>query len=93
MQEGEGGREGGVMIDYIGQVGHAFVAFVQGCGEVFAVRGVQGVRGGGRVDGIDCSLPAGRKVSRGEEMGRGAKVYTRASTRLPSRRSPAQAWP
>lgn len=61
MQEGDGGREGGVMIDYVGQVGHAFVAFVERGSEVSAVRGVGR---GGWVDGVDCSLPAGRKISR-----------------------------
>lgn len=58
MQEGEGGREGGVVVDYVGQVGHALVAFVEGCCEGVGVRGV-----GGGVDGVDCALPAGRRVT------------------------------
>ena len=54
MQEGEGGREVGVVVDYVGEVGHGFSAFVHGgCEE-----GRGGcIIGGGRVDGVDCCLP------------------------------------
>ncbi len=69
MQEGEGGWEGGVVVDDVGQVCHAFMAFVEGGGESFAVRGV----GGGGVDGVNCALPAGRRVSRGVRVERGLR--------------------
>lgn len=52
VEEGEGGGEGGVVVYYVGEVGHGFVAFVEGGGEV----GGEGVGGG--VDGVDCCLPA-----------------------------------
>ena len=52
MDEGEDGREGSVVVGYIGEVGHRFVAFVLRGRE----RCVGG--GGGGVDGVDCMLPA-----------------------------------
>lgn len=47
------GREGGVVVDGISQVGHDFAALVQRGGECDV-----GGRRGGRVDGVDCALPA-----------------------------------
>ena len=52
VQEGEGGGEVRVVVYYVGEVGHGFVTFVEGGGEV----GGEGVGGG--VDGVDCCLPA-----------------------------------
>ena len=47
------GREGGVVVDDIGQVGHGFVALVHRGGECDVGGGKDG-----RVDGVDCALPA-----------------------------------
>ena len=52
VEEGEGGGEGRVVVYYVGEVGHGFVAFVEGGGEVGCGEGV-----GGGVDGVDCCLP------------------------------------
>ena len=52
MDEGEGGGEGGVVVDDVGEVGHGFVAFV-----LWGCEGCVGGRGGG-IDGVDCVLPA-----------------------------------
>ena len=53
VEEGEGGREGRVIVYYIGEVGHCFVAFIHGGCEA----GCEVVRG---VYGVDCCLPAGK---------------------------------
>lgn len=51
MEEDERRREVGVVVDYVGEVGHGFSAFVHwGC-----EGGVRGVGGG--VDGVDRRLP------------------------------------
>ena len=52
MQEDEGGREVGVVVDDVGEVGHGFSAFVYGGCEGRVGGGV-----GGGVDGVDCCLP------------------------------------
>ena len=53
VQEREGRREAGVVVDDVGEVGHGLAAFVHGGGEG-RVRGV----GRGGVDGVDGRLPA-----------------------------------
>lgn len=54
MEEGDGGGEGVVVVDQVGEVGHGLVAFVQRGGELLGV--CDGCFGG--VDGVDCALPA-----------------------------------
>lgn len=44
------------------------MAFVKGGGKGIAVWGVRGVGGGGGIDGVDCSLPAGGRVSHGAKV-------------------------
>ena len=54
VQEYEGGWEVGVVVDYVGEVGHGFSAFVHGgCEGGFCGGGV-----GGGVDGVNRRLPA-----------------------------------
>ena len=51
MEEGDGGRKGGVVIiDYVGEVSHGFVALVD-------TRGEDVCRLRGWINGVDCSLP------------------------------------
>lgn len=54
VEEGEGGGEGRVVVYYVGEVGHCFMAFVHGGGEA----GCEVVRW---VYGVDCCLPAGKR--------------------------------
>jgi hypothetical protein len=56
VEKGDGGGEGVVVVDYVGEVGHGLVAFVQRGGELLVV--CDGCFG--RVDGVDCALPAVR---------------------------------
>ena len=53
VEEGEGGGERRVIVYYVGEVGHCFVAFVHGGCEA----GCEVVHG---VYGVDCYLPAGK---------------------------------
>lgn len=52
VEEGDDEGEGGVVVDYVGEVGHAFLAFVLGDGAV------GGGEGGGGVDCVEFVLPA-----------------------------------
>ena len=65
VDEDEGGREVGVVVDDVGEVGHGFSAFVHGGREG---GGGGGVGVGGGVDGVDCCLPAGLLVSKSKEL-------------------------
>ena len=86
VEEDEGGGEVGVVVDDVGEVGHGFSALVHwGCEG--RVRGV-----GGRVDRIDCCLPAKFSVSK-SEIARGGAILTLANTLLPSPYSPSPSWP
>lgn len=89
MQEGEGGRQVGVIVDYVGEVGHGFSAFVH-----WRCQG-GGVRVVGRgVDGVDCCLPAALFVSRvGGRCWIGDPRRTLANGLLPSPCFPAPFWP
>lgn len=54
VKEGDGRREGIVEVNYVGKVGHGFVAFIRRGFKNCVVRSCVG----GRVDDVDCSLPA-----------------------------------
>lgn len=54
MEEGDGGREGVVVIDDVGEVGHRLVAFIEGCFQFMFVGGGRS----GRIDDVECPLPA-----------------------------------
>lgn len=78
VEKDDGGGKGVVVIDYIGEVGHGFVAFVE--------RGRQGVgvqscfvRG---VDNVDCPLPAVWRERKSISRGSSAKCWiSKALTR------------
>lgn len=89
MQEGEGGRQVGVVVDYVGEVGHGFPAFVHWRCQGGGVRGI-----GGGVDGVDCCLPAVLFVSGvGGRCWIGDPRRTLAIGLLPSLCFPAPFWP
>ena len=52
MEEGDDGGEGGVVVNYVGEVGLAFFAFIFGNGAV------GGGEGGGGIDCVEFVLPA-----------------------------------
>jgi hypothetical protein len=56
VKEGDGGREVVVMVDYVGKVGHGFVALVEGSFEGAFVL----YRDSRRIDDVDGRLPAMR---------------------------------
>lgn len=87
VEEYEGRREVGVVVDYVGEVGHGFSAFVHwGCEG--SIRGV-----GRGVDGVDCCLPAVPTVSE-STAGSGIEPgHTLANVLLPSPYSPFRFWP
>lgn len=87
VQEDEGGEEVGVVVDYVGQVGHGFPTFVHG-GREGVVCGV-----GGGVDRVYRRLPAvcSVLVKKGWRWSR--VELTRAGVRLPSPCSPSPSWP
>ena len=59
VQEGECSGEGVVVVDYVGQVGHAFAAFVEGgCEDWVGVQGRGGYGLGGWIDDVKGALPA-----------------------------------
>ena len=79
----------GVVVDYVGEVGHGFAAFVHGGCE----GGVCGGGIGGGVDGVNGGLPAvALFVSKGvyclDIGGCGAMGHTRADSGRPSPCSP-----
>lgn len=87
VEEYEGRREVRVVVDYVGEVGHGFSAFVHG--------GCEGsIRGVGRgVDGVDCRPPAIPTVSESTAGGGIEPRHTLVNVLLPSSCSPFRFWP
>ena len=87
MEECEGGREVGIVVNYVGEVGHGLSAFVH--------RGCEGSIGriGGGVDGVNRRLPAVRSISKIICQRRSKAAHTLANVLLPSPYSPSPSWP